>query len=60
MGINDLPTIETYDDSRNSKNVDVVNFIYIICSKHDVVKDKNFTKVFDTKMFEIYKSKIFQ
>ncbi len=61
MRINDLPTIEIYNDSRNSKNVDVVNhYIYIVCSKHDVVKDKNFTKVFDTKMFEIYKSKIFQ
>ena len=54
--INDLPIIEMYNDVSDPKALDAD---YIVCSKANMIKNKNFTKIFDTKTFEIYKSKSF-
>jgi len=58
--INGLPSIEMYNEGSNYKDADSNNQgMYIISSKYEIIKDKKLTKVFDTKGFEIYKSKIF-
>ena len=54
--INNLPIIEMYSDVSDPKALDAD---YIVCSKANIIKNKNFTKIFDTKTFEIHKSKSF-
>ena len=59
--INNLPTIEMYNDNDDSKSIGISNqALYIISSKHENIIDENLTKIFETNEFEIYRSNTFQ